>query len=148
MPGNGNTSSQSWRWLVVATIAAVCSFGSLMAWLFSNADLVGKRGPWPLALHLELFGTFFGMIFSSGRIAARLLINEAAGEEVARSGRWRLVPLQFITGLVLVGSRFTDAGSVRWSVGHVVNILFGVALMAWASWDAWRYWVRPRRQSH
>lgn len=28
MPGNGNTSSQSWRWLVVATIAAVCSFGS------------------------------------------------------------------------------------------------------------------------
>ena len=135
----------TWRGFVVMVVSAVVGFAAMFGWLVLHATrLLGQT--WPTSAFLELLGVLLAGIFTSGRLAARLLIGRIAGEEVAASGRWRLVPLHFVTGLVLVGSRFVAGGGGRWTWDHVASMALGLALIGWAVQEAWVYWIAPRRR--
>ncbi len=104
----------TWRGAVVIVVSGLVGSVAMIAWLFlclprweafgealgaESADMVDL-----LAL-LGGLGLMLGSILASGRVTAFLLIGRSAEKEIAASGRWRLVPLQFATGTLLTFAR-------------------------------------------
>src|SRR2546430_17308961 len=115
--------------MAVILAAALAGFAAMMAWLVfaypqwrAASEQLGRSDLLESAALVELLAVFMAAIFAAGEVAARFLAGAAAAAEMRSSGRWRLVPLRFVAGLLLVFARLWAGGpAASWTVERTVT---------------------------
>ena len=144
---------ETWRGGVVILIAGLAGSAGMVLWFIM---LQAQWTPVQMSLPpdkadmaqffsiVEGLSLMLGSAFGAGRITARLLIHPQASEEIAASGRWRMIPLNLCTGMFLVISRFAVFPmSSLWTWDHVLTLSLGTILVCMSLNQALTHWLRP-----
>jgi hypothetical protein len=144
----------SWRRAVVILISALVASSVMIGWLVIclphyqeiRNSFPDDEGNWRFDIgFLEFFALFFGSIFVAGRWSAKILIGNRAADEIAASGRWRTVPLEFFIGLLLIMTRWAAGKpNAPWTWDYLLQTALGALMILDSLYEAWKYWIAPR----
>ena len=141
----------TWRGAVVLLFSGLAGSAGMLVWVLLLVPdwLESRKTLEPdgealtsLFVLAEGAGIMLGAVFLAGRLTARWLTTPQEAEQIARSGRWRMIPLHFVTGILLISVRWL-IGEKRglWTIEHIGTSILGLLLIALAVYEAWVHWV-------